>query len=69
MVNKIEVLLPAKKFRNPWFTPEPHGQPGGMVKHYEVRKIAGRESCVLPQLKPCVSQLWASLYKMVQETK
>ena len=40
--------------------------PGGMVKHDEVRKLAGKESWVasfLPQLKPFVKQLWASLYK------
>ena len=39
--------------------------PGGMVRHHEVRRIAGKVSWVasfLPQLKPFVRQLWASLY-------
>ena len=40
--------------------------PGGMVKHQEVRKFAGKVSWVasfLPQSKPFAWQLWASLYK------
>ena len=38
----------------------------GMVKHADIRKLAGKESWVagfLLQLKPFVRQLWASLYK------
>ena len=34
--------------------------PGGMVRHDEVRKLAGKESWVA---KPFVRQLWASLLK------
>ena len=40
--------------------------PGAIIKHDEVRKVAGKESWVasfLPQLKPFVRQLWASLFK------
>ena len=39
---------------------------GAIIKHDEVRKVAGKESWVasfLPQLKPFVRQLWASLFK------
>ena len=40
--------------------------PGAIIKHDEVRKVAGKESWVasfLPQLKPFVRQLWTSLFK------
>ena len=40
--------------------------PGAIIKHDEVRKVAGKESWVasfLPRLKPFVRQLWASLFK------
>ena len=39
---------------------------GGMVRHDEVRKLAGKESWVasfFPQLKPFVKHLWANLHK------
>ena len=67
MINKMEVRLPTKK-NTEILDALKHlmDSPGGMVKHDEVRKIAGKESWVasfLPQLKPFVRQLWASLYK------
>ena len=38
----------------------------GMIRHADVRKLAGKENWMAgfsPQLEPFVCQLWASLYK------
>ena len=67
LMNKMEVSLPAKKNSEILDALKAlMDSPGGMVKHDQVRKIAGKESWVasfLPHLKPFVRQLWASLYK------
>ena len=65
-VNKMEVRLPVKKNQE-ILEALAHimDSPGGMVRHHEVRRIAGKISWVasfLHQLKPFVRQLWACLY-------
>ena len=65
--NKVEVRLPAKKNVEilTALSDLMYG-PGAIIKHDEVRKVAGKESWVasfLPRLKPFVRQLWASLFK------
>ena len=65
-VNKTEVRLPVKKNQE-ILEALAHvmDSTGGMVRHHEVRRMAGKVSWVasfLPQLKPFVRQLWASLY-------
>ena len=66
MANKVEVRLPAKKNLEILATlSDLMDGPGAIIKHDEVRKVAGKESWVasfLPQLKPFVRQLWASLF-------
>ena len=64
-VNKIVVRLPVKQNQE-ILEALAHimDSPGGMVRHYEVRRIAGKVSWVasfLPQSKPFMRQLWASL--------
>ena len=70
--NKVEVRLPAKKnVEILAAVSDLIDGPGAIIEHDEVRKVAGKESCVasfLPQLKPFVRQLWASLFKH-SETK
>ena len=67
VINKVEISLPAKKNTEILSALEEiMNNSRGMIKHADVRKIAGKESWVagfLPQLKPFVRQLWASLYK------
>ena len=65
--NKVEVRLPAKKNVEILAAmSDLMDGPGAVIKHDEVRKVAGKESWVasfLPQLKLFVRQLWASLFK------
>ena len=67
VVNKAEVSFPAKKNAEILVAlKELMDNARGMVRHADIRKLAGKESWVagiLPQLKPFVRQLWASLYK------
>ena len=67
VVNKVEISFPAKKNAEILAALEElMDNARGMVKHADIRKLAGKESWVagfLPQLKPFVRQLWASLYK------
>ena len=64
--NKVEVRVPAKKnVEILTALSDLMDGPGAIIKHDEVRKVAGKESWVasfLPQLKPFVRQLWASLF-------
>ena len=67
VVNKVEISLLAKKIAEILETlKEIMDNSRGMVKHPDIRKLAGKESWMagfLPQLKPFVRQLWAGLYK------
>ena len=67
VVNKVEISLPAKKNAEILAALEElMDNARGMVKHADIRRLAGKESWVagfLPQLKPFVRQLWASRYK------
>ena len=66
-VNKIEVRLPEKKnVELLEAVSNLMDSPGGMARHSDVRRLAGKVSWVasfLPQLKPFARQLWASMYK------
>ena len=62
VVNKVEISLPAKKNAEILAALEELMDNASA----DIRKLAGKESWVagfLPQLKPFVRQLWASLYK------
>ena len=73
VINKVEICLPAKKNTEILSALEEiMDNFRGMIKHADVRKVAGKESWVagfLPQLKPFVRQLWASLYKDRSDNK
>ena len=71
--NKVEIRLPAKKNAEILSAlVEIMDNSRSMVRHADVRKIDGKVCWVagiLPQLKPFVRQLWASLYKDRSDNK
>ena len=73
VINKVEICLPAKKNTEILSALEEiMDNSRGMIRHADIRKVAGKESWVagfLPQLKPFVRQLWASLYKDRSDNK
>ena len=73
VINKVEICLPAKKNTEILSALEEiMDNSRGMIKHADVRKVAWKENWVagfLPQLKPFVRQLWASLYKHRPDNK
>ena len=73
VVDKVEISFPAKKNAEILGTLEEILDDARcMVKHADIRKLAGKESWVagiLPQLKPFVRQLWASVYKERMDQK
>ena len=73
VINKVEICLPAKKNTEILSVLEEiMDNSRGMIRHADIRKVAGKESWVagfLPQLKPFVRQLWASLYKDRSDNK
>ena len=73
VVNKVEICLPAKKNTEILSALEEiMDNSRRMIRHADIRKVAGKESWVagfLPQLKPFVRQLWASLYKDRSDNK
>ena len=65
-MNKVDISLAAKKNAEILALVD---NARGMVKHADIRKLGSEESWVagfLPQLKPFVRQLWASLYGPVK---
>ena len=71
--SKIKIRLPAKKnLEILAILVDLMDGPGSTIKHDEVHKLAGKESWVasfLPQLKPFLRQLWASIIKQSTGSK